>query len=318
MKIVMIGRNDPAGMMIAFANAINRYTEHTARVLSLETRYNFNFEHDLQLPEIQDGDYGEIESLLQNADLIHFHMLVDEHIMVGPLCVRDYIKGKQVLHHHHGHPDFLINAEVYHQKYKQHGRRAIVSTPDLMQILPESTWQPNLVPIHDPEYLPREDHLGRNERVRIIQAPTRKWHKHTEEFQRVTTKLSSLYPFVDVEVLGSTEYRKCLALKRNCHIVFDHMNGWFGISSLESLSHGVPTIAGLDDWNIQQIMEFTGAESLPWVIARSEYQLEEQMRDLVEHPDRRVEIGKQSRRFMEECWGEKDAIRVLLETYSHL
>ena len=77
MNILMLGLNDPAGMMIAFANAINRYTEHRARSISLRTVYSVDFEYDLELPRIKDEDFSEIEHLLKTSDIFHFHMLMD-------------------------------------------------------------------------------------------------------------------------------------------------------------------------------------------------------------------------------------------------
>ena len=100
-------------MMIAFSNAINRYTEHTARVITLRTAYANNYEYDIELPRLmaEDGeDFSEVEHLLKTADIFHFHMLFDEQHQLGPFNIKDYIKGKGLLYHHHGtydHQNFL-------------------------------------------------------------------------------------------------------------------------------------------------------------------------------------------------------------------
>lgn len=52
----MITENDPAGMGIAFANAINRYTEHTCRLITTAEKYGFAYEMDIHLPDIEDDD----------------------------------------------------------------------------------------------------------------------------------------------------------------------------------------------------------------------------------------------------------------------
>jgi glycosyltransferase involved in cell wall biosynthesis len=318
MNILMIGRNDPAGMMITFANALNRYTEHTARVISLETRYNMEYEYDIQLGRLPEEDYGEIEHLLKTSDLIHFHMLVNEHIMIGPLVVREYVSDKPMYHHHHGHPDFLINADRYQDRYRKLGRRCGVSTPDLLKLIPDAVWLPNMVPLQEADFLPRPDHLGDQSEVRVVQAPTRKWHKHTAEFERVMERISADHPNARMEILTGYSYRGCLKQKRRSHVVFDHMNGWFGISSLESLAHGIPVIAGLDEWCTEQMKAFAGTDSLPWVVARTEEELESQIRDLVNNPGRRVDVGAASRTFMENHWSERDALAVLLDEYAKI
>ncbi|MCB0324767.1 MAG: hypothetical protein KDD69_14390, partial [Bdellovibrionales bacterium] len=298
MQILMIGQNDPAGMMIAFANAINRYTEHRARVISLRTMYALDLEYDIELPRIQNDDFGEVEHLLKTSDIFHFHMLMDERHQLGPLQIRDYISGKALLHHHHGtydHQLFLATANEYAERYKQLGRRAIVATPDLLKLLPAATWQPNMVPLHDVDFLPRYDHLTDQAEVRVVQAPTRKWDKHTKEFRRVCERLLTRHPMLRYRIVEGLSHRECLKVKRSAHVSFDHMNGWFGIASLESLAQGVPTVAGLDDWNIRHIKEFTGASDLPWTIARDERQLEAALEALLVEPAKRLDLGQAAR-----------------------
>jgi glycosyltransferase involved in cell wall biosynthesis len=318
MKILMITNNDPAGMGIAFANAINRHTEHSARLITLDTKYNTAFETDIHLPDIADDDFSEVESLLKTSDVLHFHIMADENMLLGPLLIRDYIKGKRVLHHHHGHPNFIVNAGEFAKKYKRLGRRAAVSTPDLLKVLPGSVWLPNLVPINDVQFMPWDGGEPESDRVRVCQAPTRKFHKDSKTFMRVMENIISANPHVELRMIENTGYFECLQIKRTMHIVFDHMQGHFGISSLESLSQGKPVIAGLDDWNIEQIKRFTGADHVPWVVARDEEQLHRKISELVEDRALRLETGRKAREHMEKYWTEQHAIKVLLNLYKEL
>lgn len=318
LKILMITDNDPAGMGIAFCNAINRYSEHTCRLITTQERYGFGYETDIHLPDIEDDDFGEVEQLLKDADIIHFHVLKDENSHLGPLVIRDYIKGKKILHHHHGHPDYILNVSSYNEKYRRLNRRVIVSTPDLLKIADNATWVPNLVPINDVQFLPRYEDTLEPEPIKICQAPTRKFHKHTNAFKSVMLRLQKKYPEIEPVIIEKTPYSECLKIKRACHIIFDHMRGWFGISSLESLSQGKPVIAGLDAWNIQCIKEFTGAEEIPWVVARSEDQLEGCLEKLILDRSLRRETGIKSRRFMEKFWKEIDSLESLFQIYRSL
>lgn len=312
----MITANDPAGMGIAFTNAINRYTEHRCRLITSQDRYGIDFGKDIHLPDIHDDDFSEIEQLLQNADIIHFHMLSDENSHLGPLVIRDFTNGKKIIHHHHGHPDYLINVEAYNEKYRRLNRKVIVSTPDLLQIAENATWVPNLVPINDVHYLPRYEETLPATPVRICQAPTRKYDKHTDVFDKVMRTTSSSYPATERVILERTPHLECLDIKKKCHIVFDHMRGWFGISSLESLCHGKPVIAGLDEWNVECIKEFTGSDRLPWIVARNEPELLAALTDLLNNREHRQQVGKESRLFMEKYWTEQKALQVLLDVYN--
>ena len=312
----MITENDPAGMGIAFTNAINRYSEHACRLITTTTRYKFGTEKDLHLPALDEERFGEISELLKKADILHFHQLADENTELGPIRTKDFITGKAILHHHHGHPDFRSHPEKYREKYHRLRRRALVSTPDLLKLLPEAVWQPNLVPINAPNYLPRS--IETKNKVRVCQAPTRKDLKNTAEFEVVMASLEKKYENVEGIVIANTRHEECLKIKQSCDIHFDHMQGYYGVSSLESLSQGKPVIAGLDEWNLKCIKEFSGCENVPWVIARNRDELEDRLEELIENGSLRNRSGVASRRFMERYWTEQHVLNILMETYKTL
>lgn len=207
---------------------------------------------------------------------------------------------------------------MINEKYRKLKRIVVVSTPDLLKIAENATWVPNLVPLNDALFLPRFETSLDQERIKICQSPTRKFHKHTREFKTALRNLRSAYRHIQEIIIEKTPYRDCLKIKRACHIVFDHLRGWFGIASLESLSHGKPVVAGLDDWNIEQINSFTGAENLPWVIARNQDDLQTRLANLVEDRDLRRETGLSSRKFMESYWTEQHVLTVLMAIYDSL
>lgn len=316
MRVLMITANDPAGMGIAFTNAINRYTEHTCRLITTAEKYGFDYEKDIHIPDIEDDDFEEIDRLLREADIIHFHILADESMELGPIKVKDYIRGKRVLHHHHGHPDFRANPKKYSQKYKKLRRKVLVSTPDLLRLVPEANWQPNLVPINDPPYLPLSG--GGNGRIRICHSPTRKDLKNTVEFNVAVESLKGKYDNLEKVVIENTPHQECLRIKQQCDIHFDHCQGYYGVSSLEGLSQGKPVIAGLDEWNIECIKEFTDSDKLPWVTAQNQDELQDKLKKLITDSEMRNNIGMQSRRFMEHHWTEQHVLHPLLRFYESL
>lgn len=318
MNILMITENDPAGMGIAFTNAINRFSKNRCRLITTKTKYDFFFEKDIHVPDLDNDGFDEIVQLIKDADIIHFHILADETIELGPVKVKDYVTGKKILHHHHGHPQFRSNPDFYRKKYKQLKRKALVSTPDLLLLLPEARWQPNLVPINDPLYQPKDNNS--NNPIRIGQAPTRKDLKNTTEFLNVTAKLKRKLTQKDIEVdvIENVSNKECLKRKSTCHIIFDHMQGYYGVSSLESLSHGKPVVAGLNEWNIKHIKEFTRANKLPWIIARNQEELEDKLEELINEDESRKNTGTESRKFMEKHWSEPDVLKNLDEVYETL
>lgn len=311
MKILMITENDPAGVAITFCNAINRYTSHSCRLITKEIRYNFMFEKDLHLPFLNEEGYEEIVKLLKESDILYFHMLSDENVTLGPINVKEYSDGKKIVHHHHGHPDFRSNPDKYRKKYIGTNRTVIVSTPDLLKLIPEALWVPNPVPLFDelfmPEQLPDED------KILLCQSPTRKDLKNTEEFIRVAEEICAEFSNVSYKIIENTKYTDCLKIKKRCHIHFDHMQGYYGVSSLESLSQGRPVIAGLDDFNIRCIKQFTGDCELPWVIAKESDSLKSKIRELVFDNGMRKAAGCQARTFMTEKWNEPNVLNALFD-----
>jgi hypothetical protein len=316
MNILMITENDPAGMGISFANGINRYTEHACRLITTTTKYNFSFEKDIHIPDLDEGGFEEVSDLLKKADIIHFHILADESIKLGPVKVKDFVNGKSILHHHHGHPDFRANPEKYRGKYRMLKRKVLVSTPDLLRSFPESIWQPNVVPINSPPYLPQRN--SANGRVRICHSPTRKYLKNTAEFEAVVASLQKKYHILERVIIENRPHAECLKIKQSCDIHFDHMQGYFGVSSLEGLSQGNPVIAGLDEWNVRCLRTYAEADRLPWVIAHTPAQLKEKIRHLVVDKEWREAVSRESRRFMETCWNDKKIIGTLMKVYETL
>ncbi|MFZ5812744.1 MAG: glycosyltransferase, partial [Thermodesulfobacteriota bacterium] len=130
--------------------------------------------------------------------------------------------------------------------------------------------------------------------------------------------LSRELPQLDLDIIDDATHADCLARKQACDIVFDHMQGYYGMSSLEALSQGLPVIAGLDDWNMTAIRDFFRCDALPWVLARTLEELENVVRRLVRDPQLRRRIGRASRTFMETVWSEERLTTALNAFYENL
>ncbi len=305
MNILMIAVNDPAGTGIGFCRAVNRLGRHHCRMVTLETRYTHSWPKDLHVPDLDDAGLAELERLLRQSDVLHFHMTADEQLRLGPFLPADYLTGKAVVHHEHGHHEFRADPERFREKYRRLGRRhLLVSTPDLLRMMPEARWQPNLVHQDDESLRPfPRDWSGP---LRLAHSPTRRDLKNTEELLEVTASLQAQDIGLELDFIDNVPHAACLARKRACHALFDHMQGYYGVSSLEGLSQGLAVIAGLDRWNLDHVAEFSGrcVDELPWVLARDADGLAAALRGLAGDMDRCRRIGEDSRRFVEQCWPE--------------
>jgi len=96
------------------------------------------------------------------------------------------------------------------------------------------------------------------------------------------------------------------------------MQGYYGVSSLESLSQGKPVIAGLDEWNRKNIRDFFSTEDLPWISARNTIELSTVLATLIENRALREKKGKEARKFMEVFWNEQMIVDDLIDFYERL
>lgn len=305
MNILMIAVNDPAGTGIGFCRAVNRLGRHHSRIVTLETRYTHSWPKDLHVPDLDEAGLAELERLLKTSDVLHFHMTADEHLRLGPFLTADYLAGKAVVHHEHGHHDFRSDPERFRAKYRALGRtHLLVSTPDLKRMMPEARWQPNLVHQDDPLLLPAAREWGGA--LRLAHSPTRKDLKNTDELLAVAEALRADGEDLALDLIDNVPHSECLARKREAHVLFDHMQGYYGVSSLEGLSQGLAVIAGLDAWNRAHVSEFSGVavDKLPWVLAHDADELAARLRELARDADLRRARGEASRRFIEESWSE--------------
>lgn len=317
MRILMIGINDPAGTAALFKRALAAHTGHQCRVVTLETRYVHAWEKDLHVPDLDAAGRDELEGLLRTSDVFHFHMTADEHLKLGPFTPADFLAGKAVVHHHHGHPDFRGNPEKYQEKYRSLGRRnLLVSTPDLLKKLPAARWQPNLVMVDEPRYTPplRDDAFWQGP-LRLAHSPTRRDLKNTDELVDIVRRLDGA---AALDLIDDAPHAQCLQRKAAAHACFDHLQGYYGMSSLEALSLGLATIAGLDDWCADHIRDFAGAAALPWLTPRTPAELEKTLRDLAHDPALRRAAGEAGRRFMLERWSDRKAALRLADFYASL
>jgi len=319
MKILMFAINDPAGTGIQFCKAINRHSVHSAHLVTLETRYSHSWEKDYHIPDLGPDGIEEIGILMREADIFHFHMTCDEHQPFGPHLPADFMKDTIIVHHHHGHHDFRSNPEAFQRKYEKLGRaHLLVSTPDLMKLLPKARWQPNMVPINEPLFTPIWGRYDEPGKLKVCHSPTRKDLKNTSEFLAAVKTLHKEGVHLDVDMIDDVPNDECLARKRRSHVLFDHMQGYYGVSSLEGLSQGVTVIAGLNEWNREQVATFAGTDELPWVIAHDQTSLEETLRELNTYRSACQLQGLKGREFMEKHWSDKHVIDHLITFYENI
>lgn len=291
---------DPAGTAIQFAQAINRYTPHTCRLITTDRIESFNCDYDLHV--VYDN-LQEARHLLQHSDVFHFHKSFEEELELGPYRVADYVRGKRVVYHLHGHPRERGRPEWVRARLGRPGAVA-VSTPDLLERYPGATWIPNLVPPHDVLYQPRRCDRTVTSTIHgdvclVGHSPSRADIKRSEDFAEAIRSLAPHHSDLRVEVNQGLSLRENLVRKRAWNISVDTLIGGFGMNSLESLCHGIPVIANIREIERSHLDEFSGGVRHPWVSAHDVPTLCDALDGLLRDRERRHEVGEYSRAYME-------------------
>jgi len=185
---------------------------------------------------------------------------------------------------------------------------------------PECKIVPNVIDIWDEKLMP---HWGiRNEIPRVVYSPSRiglsGWDdKGYKETQPILQKLVDV-GMITAEIIYNTPYAECLAKRKKADIAIDELvTGSYHLCSLESLSAGLVTFAGLDDIQINTLKDLTGAEELPWVVARPETLVREFTKLLVAGGPLGA-ARRKARAWMEKYWEPEVTTEKFLRIYESL
>jgi hypothetical protein len=316
MDILMMTSTDPAGTAILFAQAINRFTQHTCRLITTERIEAFACDYDLHVAY---DNLQEVRHLLRHSDVFHFHKTFEEELELGPYRVADYVRGKRVVYHLHGHPRERGRPDWVRARL---GRPAAVavSTPDLLEIYPSASWIPNLVPIRDVPYLPRRCDRTVTSTIHgdvclIGHSPSRADIKRTEDFVEVVRTLQPHHADMRIEVNQGLTQRDNLVRKRAWNVSVDTLIGGFGMNSLESLCHGIPVVANIREIERAHLADFSGGVRHPWVVAHDVPSLRDALDGLLRDRGRRREVGEYSREYMERVHTPERVLERLFALY---
>jgi glycosyltransferase involved in cell wall biosynthesis len=163
----------------------------------------------------------------------------------------------------------------------------IVSTPDLLEFVPNATYIPNPLDIREWAQA-RQDYANsrRKDELIVAHAPSNREIKGTRHIEAAIDQLRSDGIPVRLRLLEGLPQRE---MRRQCldaDIVVDQvLVGWFGVFALEMMALGKPVIAFLrDDLQKYQL-------DLP-IISSTPEQLAATIRQLVESPDERAALGE--------------------------
>lgn len=322
--VVHIARTSLAGAPIRIVNALNKYSEYSARLINFTPAKTSDgalvYEEDLHW----NVDKDEALDLIKNADIIHFHHWFD--LKFNPFLIDFFAITKpncKMMRHFHSDRYFLSKTEIkFDEMYKKDKLPKVV-----IPHYPERTFMdlpilPNIMPIKDEEYLPKEIN---NEKVKVVYSASQSRSMYefrwaTKGYEQVSKKLKELserFNFEYIEISGKT-FKEAMSLKRDSDIVVgDIVTGSYHLTELEGLSQGKPVLTWLDGRSVSTFMNTFKSKNIPFVNVNLS-EIEDVLKELVENKDLRKHIGEYSRNWIEQSYKEEVLIKEFSRVYSEL
>lgn len=146
----------------------------------------------------------------------------------------------------------------------------------------------------------------------IVHSPSNKLVKGTDVVLQAIEKLKSKYEF-DFELIHGVKRSKALQIVRSCDIMLDSfVSGSHGLAPLEAMAFGKPTVCYIKPSLVPKY-----PDDLPIVNANKE-NLAEVIKNLLEDGQRRHEIGRRSRAYVEKYHDAHKIARELVAIYEEL
>lgn len=303
MKVVHVSW-DPLSAAPYRLASVQRLCGLEARLISEDRAYgNRRYPHDVLIG----GDRDLIAHLLEEADLVHYHNwwrhgeLFQRHPWAWEL-VRD---KPSVIQFH------SPRAPSHEEQLREPSLVKLVVAQFHVRQYPECIPVPNAVPIDDPLHRPL---WVENDPPLVIYTPPicdgEGWYD--KGFPQTMAVLERGFRH---RMVTDSPWEEVMRLRQGCDIAIDEVvTGGYHMCSLEALSQGLATVAGLDALTIDALERVTGTREHPWIVARPET-LERELRKLVEDAGYRQAKRREARAWMERYWSPQAVAQRYVEVY---
>jgi glycosyltransferase involved in cell wall biosynthesis len=186
------------------------------------------------------------------------------------------------------------------ERWRRYADAMLVSTPDLLRIVPEAKLIQQAIDLSRWEYKPEP--LDSNpQEIRIAHAPTVRYKKGTEFVLKTVDELKSQgYPVTLVLVKG-IPHSEVKRLYQTCHVGVDQLlDGWYGNVSIELMALGKPVLCYIDPELANH------RPGLP-IVSATPLDLAEKLKTLICDQPRRRHLGQQGRAYVEK-WHDVNVI----------
>tara|TARA_B100000965_G_scaffold405301_1_gene438763 strand:- start:913 stop:1845 length:933 start_codon:yes stop_codon:yes gene_type:complete len=245
MKVLHL--NNPAQVATNLVKAQKELGVDATLAVTSTKGWHTNFDHNLSKVNTNSIkgkiDIGKkLYDLIKECDILHYHGQAVSH-GYRDLVMWSGIMGKPVILHHHG-------SEIRNKDYPKFANDLVkyryVSTPDLLEFVPNAEWLPNPVDIQGLEYS-EPDVSGP---LKILHAPTNRDVKNTRAVVTAISALKDEGLDIQFTIAEDKKHSELIEIISGNDLVVDWLNpeyGIYGVFSIESMALGRAVICSLND-----------------------------------------------------------------------
>ena len=245
MKILHL--NNPAQVATNLVKAQKELGVDATLAVTSTKGWHTNFDYNLSKVDTSSIkgkiDVGKkLYDLVKECDILHYH---GQAVSNGyrDLVMWSGIMGKPVILHHHG-------SEIRNKDYPKFAKELVkyryVSTPDLLEFVPNAEWLPNPVDVQDLKYS-KPDVSGP---LKILHAPTNRQVKNTKAVETTISALKGEGLDIEFTIVEDKKHSELIKIVSKNDLVIDWLNpdyGIYGVFSIESMALGKTVICSLND-----------------------------------------------------------------------
>ena len=269
--------------------------------------WHTNFDHNLSKIDTRSikgkMDVGKkLYDLIKECDILHYHGQAVSH-GYRDLVMWSGIMGKPVILHHHG-------SEIRNKDYPKFANQLVkyryVSTPDLLEFVPDAEWLPNPTNLKNLKY--SETNISGP--LRIMHAPTNRDVKNTAAIEAAISKVKNDGLNVQFTLVENIKHSDLISQISKHDLIIDWLNpkfGIYGVFSIESMALGRTVICSLNDSLYEKF-------NLP-IISIKPDNLAEKITELYNNRNILLEIGKASHNFVHKNHNPIESAKIVIERY---
>ncbi len=316
--VILISKTPLAGAPVRIVNALNKYTDFSARLIN----FNPNCYGARTFPEdlSWEKDREECLDLISKADILHFNHFFDIESENNPfgLNFRKLNPKAKIIRHFHSELKFIFGNDAYEiLKNDKYPKIVIPHYPERTFL--DAFVVPNIIPINSEILCPIKTNNSIPKVFFSASCGRSMWETrwNTKAVPQVLEKFKYLQRKTefDFQLIQNTPYEKCMQLKQQSDIVIgDTTSGSYHLTDLEALSMGKPCFSYLDSRVQFTLQNLLKCDDLPFINTRLE-EIDLPFIEIAKNKILREEIGKFSRAWIEKYYNDKNLVKFFEEVY---